>query len=102
MRLALRVQPGAKRDALLARSASGEWKVAVSAPPVEGAANEAVVELISTLLGVKRRQVTVVRGLSSRSKTIEVEGLDEAEAHARLEAARVAATDRGTGKRHGE
>ena len=59
-------------------------------------------ELISTLLGVKRRQVTVVRGLSSRSKTIEVEGLDEAEAHARLEAARVAATDKGTGKRHGE
>ncbi len=102
MRLALRVQPGAKRDALLARSASGEWKVAVSAPPVEGAANEAVVELISTLLGVKRRQVTVVRGLSSRSKTIEVEGIDEADAHARLEAARVAATDKGTGKRHGE
>jgi hypothetical protein len=102
MRLALRVQPGAKRNALLARSASGEWKVAVTAPPVEGAANEAVVELMSELLGVKRRQVTVARGASSRSKTIEVEGLDEAEAHMRLEAALAAATRKGTRESHGE
>ena len=87
MRLALRVQSGAKRSTLLARLASGEWKVAVAAPPVEGRANEAVVELLSELLGVKRRQVTVARGASSRSKLVEVEGVSEAEAEARLTAA---------------
>ena len=87
MHLSLRVQPGAKRSALLARLASGEWKVAVAAPPVEGRANEAVVELVSELLGVKRRQVTVARGASSRSKLVEVEGVSEAEAEARLTAA---------------
>ena len=87
MRLALRVQPGAKRSTLLARLASGEWKVAVAAPPLEGRANEAVVELVSELLGVKRRQVTVARGASSRSKLVEVEGVSEAEAEARLTAA---------------
>lgn len=87
MRLALRVQPGAKRSALLARLASGEWKVSVAAPPVEGRANEAVVELMSELLGVHRRQVGLARGASSRRKTIEVEGLSEAEAEARLTAA---------------
>ena len=87
MRLALRVQPGAKRSKLLARLASGEWKVAVAAPPLEGRANEAVVELVSELLGVKRRQVTVARGASSRSKLVEVEGVSEAEAEARLTAA---------------
>lgn len=92
MKLSLRVQPGAKRSALLARLASGEYKVAVAAPPVEGRANEAVVELVSELLGVKRRQVTVARGTSSRSKLIEVEGLDEADVHARL-AARLAELD---------
>ena len=87
MKLALRVQPGAKRSALLARLASGEWKVAVSAPPVEGRANEAVMELVSGLLGVKRRQVTVARGTSSRSKVLEVDGVSTAEAEARLAAA---------------
>ena len=87
MKLALRVQPGAKRSALLARLASGEWKVAVSAPPVEGRANDAVVELVSGLLGVKRRQVTVARGMSSRRKVVEVEGVSAAEAEARLAAA---------------
>ena len=87
MKLALRVQPGAKRSALLARLASGEWKVAVAAPPVEGRANDAVVDLVSDLLGVKRRQVTVTRGASSRTKLVEVEGVSEAEAEARLSAA---------------
>src|SRR5262245_55520539 len=70
-RLALRVQPGAKRTALVARLASGEWKVAVSAPPVDGRANDAVVDLLSRLLAVKRSQVTLVRGSSARSKVVE-------------------------------
>ena len=98
MRLTLRVQPGARRTALLARLASGEYKVAVAAPPLEGRANEAVVELLSDLLGVKRRQVTVARGSSSRSKLIEVEGLEDADVHARL-AARLAELD---SKREGQ
>jgi uncharacterized protein YggU (UPF0235/DUF167 family) len=87
VKLALRVQPGARRSALLARLASGEWKVAVSAPPVEGRANDAVVELVSGLLGVKRRQITVTRGTSSRSKVLEVEGVSAAEVESRLAAA---------------
>jgi hypothetical protein len=81
------VQPGAKRAALLARLASGEWKVAVTAPPVEGRANEAVEELVGELLGVPRRQVRVARGLASRKKLVEVEGLSEPEATRRLAAA---------------
>lgn len=97
-KLALRVQPGARRDALLARLAGGEWKVAVTAPPLEGRANEAVVELLSGLLGVPRRQLRVARGASSRAKLIEVEGLSEAEATARLAAA-LAAAEAGAGGR---
>jgi uncharacterized protein len=86
VKLSLRVQPGAKRNALVARLASGEWKVAVAAPPVEGKANDAVIELVSELLGLKRRQVTVARGTSSRSKVVEVEGISAAAAEARLAA----------------
>jgi uncharacterized protein YggU (UPF0235/DUF167 family) len=95
MRLTLRVQPNARRAGLLARMPGGEWRLAVTAPPVEGAANEAVVELLSTLLGVKRRCITVVRGESSRTKTIEVEGLDDDEARMRLERALAATTGKG-------
>ena len=87
MRLALRVQPGAKRSALLERLASGEWKVAVAAPPLEGRANAAVIELLSELLDVPRRRLELVRGASSRRKSIEVEGLSETEVEARLTAA---------------
>ena len=86
-RLAVRVHPGARRTALLGRLESGEWKLAVNAPPEDGRANDAVVELLAELLGLKRRQVSVARGLSSRSKQVEVEGLGEAEAAARLAAA---------------
>jgi len=86
VKLSLRVQPGARRNALVARLADGEWKVAVAAPPVEGKANDAVIELVSELLGLKRRQVTVARGTSSRSKVVEVEGISAAAAEARLAA----------------
>jgi uncharacterized protein (TIGR00251 family) len=84
VKLRLRVQPGAKRTALLTRMPGGDWKVAVSAPPVEGRANDAVVELLSDLLGVRRSQVTLVRGASARSKVVEVDGLSAEAAEARL------------------
>ncbi len=93
----MRVQPGARRDALLGRLETGEWKLAVTAPPEDGRANEAVVELVAGLLGVKRRQVTVARGQSSRGKQLEVTGLDADEA-----ARRLAAALEETGRRHGK
>lgn len=102
MRLALRVQPGAKRNAVLARMPGGEWKVAVAAPAVEGRANEAVVEFLGELLGVRRRQVTLARGASSRTKVFEIEGLDEAAAVARLEKALVKPKRKDAGKARGE
>jgi uncharacterized protein (TIGR00251 family) len=86
-RIAVRVQPGARRNALVDRLANGDWKIAVSAPPEGGRANEAVVELLAELLGVKRREVTVARGTSSRAKSIEVTGLETGEAERRLAAA---------------
>jgi hypothetical protein len=85
-KLAVRVQPGARRSSLLERLASGEYKLAVTAPPEDGRANEAVVELLAELLSVKRRQVSVARGLSSRIKQIDIEGLETAEAERRMQA----------------
>ncbi len=86
-RITVRVQPGARRAGLVGRLADGTWKLAVTAPPVEGRANEAVLEWLGEHLGVKRRALTIVRGETSRAKQVDVQDLDEVEVERRLRAA---------------
>jgi hypothetical protein len=52
-------------------------KVQLTAPPVEGAANEALRLFVARALGVGRGAVSIVRGETSRQKTIRIEGVDE-------------------------
>ena len=59
-------------------------KVAVAAPPVEGAANEAIVALLAHVLGVPKRAVSIARGETGKSKQIDVAGIDLATATERL------------------
>ena len=68
------VQPRASR-AKVGPLHDGRLKVAVTAPPVDGEANAAVVELIAKTLGVAKSAVSVVAGASSRRKTIRVDGV---------------------------
>ena len=58
--------------------------IRLAAPPVEGAANEALVAFLSDALGLPRRSVTIVSGKTSRDKRVRIEGLDEATARERL------------------
>ena len=68
------VCPRASRDRL--GPVSGErLKVAITAPPVEGKANAALVKLLACELGVKRAQVGIVSGGKSKRKSVRVEGL---------------------------
>jgi len=53
-------------------------KVRLSAPPVDGAANDALVDLLASELSVARRNVTIVSGTTSRSKIVAVAGVDVA------------------------
>ena len=77
------VQPRASR-ARVGPVHGDRLKVAVTAPPVDGEANAAVVELLARSLGVSRSSVEVVAGASSRRKTIRVAGVDAARLHALL------------------
>ena len=61
-----------------------ELIVRTTAPPVDGRANDAVVRLLAKRLKVGRRSVTIVRGRHSRRKVVEIRGLTEQEARARL------------------
>lgn len=73
--LAVHVQPGAKRSAV--GGVHGErLKLRIAAPPVEGRANEAVVEFLAEALGVARTRVRVAAGARSRDKLIEVAAPD--------------------------
>jgi uncharacterized protein len=56
----------------------------VSAPPVEGAANEAIVELLARCLDLPRRAVTLVSGEHGRAKRVRIEGLTLDQVRARL------------------
>ena len=54
-----------------------ELRIRLAAPPVDGAANDALVRLLAEQLGVARSSVTIVRGHSGRSKVVEIAGADE-------------------------
>lgn len=54
--------------------------IRVTAPPVDNAANEALVELIAKRLGIAKRQVRVVAGATSRRKIVEIDGVTADEA----------------------
>jgi uncharacterized protein (TIGR00251 family) len=71
--LDVHVSPRASKSAILGEH-DGALKVALAAPPVDGAANRALIELMSDLLGVPKRQVTLVRGESSKRKTLAIVG----------------------------
>ena len=58
--------------------------VKLTAPPVENAANKALIEFIADLLGVRKGQVEIVSGHKSREKTLRISGIGQGEVDARL------------------
>jgi uncharacterized protein (TIGR00251 family) len=62
----------------------GRLLVRVTAPPVDSAANEAVVAVLADVLGVAKRSVRLVAGATGRNKTIEVNGVAAADVRTRL------------------
>jgi uncharacterized protein (TIGR00251 family) len=78
VRLAVHVAPKSGRDEVTGWNGT-ELSVRVTAPPEGGKANAAVCRLIAARLGVPKSAVTVARGDSSRHKSLEIVGADEAD-----------------------
>ena len=76
--LPVRAQPGARKAGILGEQA-GALKVAVTAPPEEGRANKALVEALREALGLKRSQVELLSGPTSREKRFLIRGLGKKE-----------------------
>ena len=81
--LGVKIVPGASRTRFLGPW-QGRLRIAVAAPPEKGKANKAVVEFLSEMLGIDRRQIAVVAGQTSPLKTIRIEGATAAGIEAAL------------------
>ena len=71
VRFSVRLQPRASRNEIAGLQGDA-LKVRVTAPPVDGLANEALIELLSKALNTSRRNVCIVSGHSSRTKLVEI------------------------------
>ena len=74
-RLGLHVTPRAARTEAAGWGPDGLLKLRVKAPPVDGAANEAVIAWVAETLGVRRSAVSLVQGATGRRKVVEVAGV---------------------------
>jgi len=75
-RILARVQPNARRSEVVGFT-DGVLQVRVAAPPVKGRANLELIALLSDVLGVGRSALTIEKGLTSRNKTIAINGLGQ-------------------------
>jgi uncharacterized protein (TIGR00251 family) len=80
------VQPRASR-ARIGPMHDGRIKIAVTAPPVDGEANAAVIELLARRLGVARGDIAVIAGAGSRRKTLRIDKVTQAQLDALVAAA---------------
>ena len=80
---AVKVHPRAKKNAITGKVGDA-LKLALTAPPVDGRANEACIEFFAKLLNLPRSSVTIAAGLTSRNKVIRVSGLTAQQVRDRL------------------
>ena len=83
MAVSIRVIPRAPRTRVDGER-GGAILIRLAAPPVDGAANDALVAFLSDTLRVPRRDVTIVAGETSRDKRVQIVGLDKTAVRARL------------------
>jgi uncharacterized protein (TIGR00251 family) len=83
LRLAVHVQPGAKRNGIAAVH-DHALKIAVSAPAVDGKANDALTAIVAQIFAIPPRAVAVVAGHTSRRKVLSLAGITMADAALRL------------------
>lgn len=77
--LSIRIQPRASRNEFVAL-ASGGLKIRLTAPPVDGAANEALVKFLAEILSIPKSHVEIVSGHTSREKIVRIHGISKADA----------------------
>lgn len=81
---AVKVQPRARRNAITG-TVGGALKLALTAAPVEGKANQAVIDFLADFFDIPRSSVTIASGKTSRLKVILISGINAEQLRRRLE-----------------
>ena len=81
--LSVRAQPRARQTRIVGEH-GGALKIAVTDPPEKGRANQSIIEVLCEQLGLKKSQVTLLSGATSRDKRFSIAGLDASQMLARL------------------
>ena len=76
--LSVRIQPRSSKNGITRRE-DGSLKIRLTAPPVDGAANEALIKFLSETLSVNKSQIEIVSGHTSREKRLKINGMSEAD-----------------------
>ena len=82
-RIVVYCQPGAKQTQCVGLH-DGKPKIQLKAPPVDGAANKALIGFLAEVFGVPKSAISIELGASGRTKRVEVAGVDDAELSRRL------------------
>jgi uncharacterized protein (TIGR00251 family) len=82
--LAIRVTPRASQNEVVEILADGSVKIRLTAPPVEGQANEALISYLSEILGVSKSRIEIVAGATGRDKLVSVDDMDASTLHEKI------------------
>lgn len=82
--LAVRITPRASHNEIVEIQSDGTVKIHITAAPVDGKANEVLVEFLADILGVPRSRVDIVAGATGRDKLVSVLDMDAEEVHKRI------------------
>ncbi|WP_413289930.1 DUF167 domain-containing protein [Bdellovibrio sp. HCB337] len=82
-RLSLFVQPKSSKNEIIGPH-NGALKIKITAPPVDGKANAELVDFLSEILGIPKRQIEILKGETGRNKSVEIFGLSPEEIRGKL------------------
>ena len=77
--LSVRIQPRASKNEVIHQT-DGKLKIRLTAPPVDGAANEALIRFLSDLFSAPKSQIEIMSGHTGRDKIVRIHGKSEADA----------------------
>lgn len=80
----VKVQPRAKKNAVAGKTKDGTVKIKLTAPPVDGAANDLLIDFLAETLGLPKRNVEIVSGLTHEHKLVAITGITPQELDEKL------------------
>jgi len=73
MKLKIKVTPRSSKNEVVGQMADGTLKIRLTAPPVDGKANEALIKLLSAHFKIAKSKISIIKGQKSKNKTVEIQ-----------------------------